>query len=737
MRRSGISAPRYHYLDGYNGWQLAPRGKCDPADPPPAQLDDFIGRDGISIPRGGLPAVELARPVRDPTPPRGFAFDEGGRAFAGRADVEPDDGGAREPGVGLCDLPGNAAVDPLLAPALEARITGLALGPRGRLYVAVPARDELRILRLSPAAELAGERVKGILSVAVNGGIVHVLARGAGPGTSKPPAPDCAPPMALIRSSDADSFAVSPSGALAAVSSRGDFIDFSAAGSDFFQRIALGRRTLPAIAFGAPDATGAETLYVGDQQSGRIVRYRIDAPEGGSPTAAPLAWSQAIGAFAALAWRGKVLQALDAGCRMTPIDFEADGFHATSLTVYIGPLDGQKGDTEWHRIVAAVDLPDTASVLVSTFASDDCRAFDCEYPDSDERWSKEAALVSPVPPVENRPDEATLEACRDAAPARPQRPSELALQGVIGRYLFVRLRLTGDGRTTPLLRWLRAEYPRRSYLRYLPSIYSQKPESADLTARFLSIFEAENVDLAREIADLRRLFAPLAGDPELFPWLAEHIGVLLDPSWSIEKQRQVLSEAMTLYRGRGTRRVFERFLELHVGDGVRVVEGFRGRAAFITGPAAVLGCTTVLPGGCEAPRAQLDRGVRLGRARLDSRPFPEADALIEHRGELLIYLPPALSDDGSAARAELIGTLEAPAGTTVKVIAGRSIAILGHTGRLGLDASLGRRAAFLLPLPGNAGATASPLPLLINPDPGAAAGVRVGVGSRLGMGTRL
>jgi hypothetical protein len=40
-------------------------------------------------------------------------------------------------------------------------------------------------------------------------------------------------------------------------------------------------------------------------------------------------------------------------------------------------------------------------------------------------------------------------------------------------------------------------------------------------------------------------------------------------------------------------------------------------------------------------------------------------------------------------------------------------------------------------LPGNAGATASPLPLLINPDPGAAAGVRVGVGSRLGMGTRL
>jgi len=687
MRRFGISAPRHHYLDGYNGWQLV-QGQDVPFD-----------LEGIRLPSGRLPAVALLRPVRDPTPPRGLAFDPGGRPLAAR-DGEP----------GLCDLPGCEGPDACLAPALDTRITGLALDRRGRLYVAAPDAGELRALRLAPPGELGRAPIDGVLSVAAHGDHVHVLARGTAAGTATE---STSAARSIHRSADADAIAASRSGALAAVSSRGDFIDLRAAGGVSFQRIALGRRTLPAIVFGAPDATGAEILHVGDQQSGRVVKYRIVAAAGVAPVAVPVAWSSALGSWAALAWRGDALFALDDGCAVTPIDLEEGGFFAGELDVYLGPLDGGEARTEWHRVVGGVDLPADAFVLVSALASDDCEAFQLDATGGvDTRWSGWGELVAPA----------------------AGRPAELALRGAVGRYLFLHLKLQGDGRVTPRVHWLRVEYPRDSYLRYLPSIYAEDPGGRDLTARLLSLFQAENVDLARGIADLRRLFEPLAGDPDFFPWLAERIGLLFDASWPIEKQRRVLAEALTRYRSRGTRAAFEWFLDVYVGPGCRLVEGFRGRANFIAGPTAVLGCNTVLPGGCAPPRAQLDRGVRLGRARLDSGPYPAADPLVEHRGEILVYLPPALSDAASIARAERVAALEAPAGTEARVVAVRPSLHLGRLARLGIDASLGRRASLWLPREEGQGA---PLPLLVSREPGAGTGVQIGVGSRLGMGSTL
>ena len=79
-----------------------------------------------------------------------------------------------------------------------------------------------------------------------------------------------------------------------------------------------------------------------------------------------------------------------------------------------------------------------------------------------------------------------------------------------GRFLWVRLDLLGDGYSTPSVSSLRLEYPRNSYLRFLPAVYSADPGSADFLARFLAIAQTHIEDIEARLADMPALFDPLA-----------------------------------------------------------------------------------------------------------------------------------------------------------------------------------------------------------------------------------
>src|SRR6185437_11572705 len=126
-----------------------------------------------------------------------------------------------------------------------------------------------------------------------------------------------------------------------------------------------------------------------------------------------------------------------------------------------------------------------------------------------------------------------------AAPREFTGAWELLFQRARGRYLQIRLELTGNGRATPRLRALRAYYPRFSYpRRYLPAVYQEDAESANFLERLLANPGGFFSETEGRIEEVSTLFDPLTAPPETLDWLASWLGLVLDPLWSAIQARR-------------------------------------------------------------------------------------------------------------------------------------------------------------------------------------------------------
>jgi phage tail-like protein len=107
------------------------------------------------------------------------------------------------------------------------------------------------------------------------------------------------------------------------------------------------------------------------------------------------------------------------------------------------------------------------------------------------------------------------------------------------------------------------------YLQYLPAIF-QAILPADgkylRLGEFLIPFEENIAALEAVLATEDQFFSP-AYTPaaDFLPWLATWVALVLDEEWEEDKRRRLLSEAMELYRWRGTVRGMKRYLEIYTG----------------------------------------------------------------------------------------------------------------------------------------------------------------------------
>lgn len=105
------------------------------------------------------------------------------------------------------------------------------------------------------------------------------------------------------------------------------------------------------------------------------------------------------------------------------------------------------------------------------------------------------------------------------------------------------------------------------YLQYLPAIFQERPapDQAPYLGQFLRPFEQVLTHFDDLLAVIDQNFAFALAPDDFVSWLASWIALALDEEWEDEQRRRLLSEAMELYRWRGTARGLKRYLEIYTG----------------------------------------------------------------------------------------------------------------------------------------------------------------------------
>lgn len=386
--------------------------------------------------------------------------------------------------------------------------------------------------------------------------------------------------------------------------------------------------------------------------------------------------------------------------RDPPIQFEAAG------NFWSEPLDSSIYRCQWHRVLLHADVPAKTAVFVSTFTSEVELPFDQIQALPESAW-KSNALITPM----------------------KGQWDGLVFSGP-GRYLWLRLRLSGDGGATPAIYSARVEYPRFSLTRYLPPVFDEDPRGADFSSRFLSIFDTGFRGIESKIDTEARYFDPLSAPAgpgpkkDFLTWLASWIGVSLDRNWNIQQRRQFLKLAGRLQTIRGTR--FGLRQQLLILLGMRpeevccpcdrpkpacvpkprncasppkgcfweppplILENYELRRWLSLG-SGTLGNNAVLWGQRIVNRSRLGSNAQAGVTRLETTPDPLHDPFLVYAHKFTVFVP-ARFGAAEKSKRSLINLLESekPAHTQYQVEYVAPRMRVGFQSMIGLDSVVGR-----------------------------------------------
>lgn len=259
------------------------------------------------------------------------------------------------------------------------------------------------------------------------------------------------------------------------------------------------------------------------------------------------------------------------------------------------PLDSETAECVWDRIELCGSVPPTCSIKVATRTSDSLLTDD-ELAD-EQLW-------------------------RAAGTWKAADPStDYMLHSPPGRYLWLRLTLSGNAAGTPCIEKISLAFPRISLRRYLPAIFGAEPIAAEFTDRWLAIFDRGLRRIEHEVDYQARLFDPLsapaapevAARKDFLSFIAKWVGVTLVAAWPLARRRRFLKLAPRLYPWRGTIQGMRSSLYLFLGLD-RFVD-------YAPGHAHCVPCVTPVKSSWQPPRLLLEhyklrRWLALNHARL-------------------------------------------------------------------------------------------------------------------------
>ena len=262
-----------------------------------------------------------------------------------------------------------------------------------------------------------------------------------------------------------------------------------------------------------------------------------------------------------------------------------------------------------------------------------------------------------------------------------------------GRYLQLKLSLTGDGAHTPVVRSVRIDFPRRTSLDWLPAVYRENPEAEDFTERFLANFDASIEDIDAAITRFPALLASSSVPSEVLPWLGSFLDVAFDPDWSDCRRRAILSALPLLYPQRGTLAGLTATIDtvFHIKPAIRelaaerswgaLADSKKDKAGALVQPDATVGAVRLF--GKARARFRLGHSA-LGAAPIRGYGNPDLDPLIAEAYRFEVQLPRETSPIDQSRVTGLIES-QKPAHTAMSVRFGGDGFVVGIWSSVGID----------------------------------------------------
>jgi phage tail-like protein len=325
-------------------------------------------------------------------------------------------------------------------------------------------------------------------------------------------------------------------------------------------------------------------LVVGRRPGMSFLRFRRDGNDlvEEEPLAAPSYDGGAVGFDP----NGRVAYTTLAGRRSTQ---GSSAHHKRRGLVTTYRLDSGSYRTRWGRVFLAARLPTGTSVRVRCLTSDEDTVADPIPASPPTRGGRDVPEPDQTPPL---PSTAALEddGVDVEVVRRPSSPTasptvsasddttyECPVAAPPGRYLWLRLELTGTEHTSPQLTSIQVERPGHQLMTSLPRSWSGVESDAEFLHRFLTPPEGVLHDLDTAAAERSVLVDPRTTPGDALPWLASFAGLVLDARWPEQARRRLVAQAYQLYARRGTLSVLEQILTLYLGRQARIVERWRLR----------------------------------------------------------------------------------------------------------------------------------------------------------------
>jgi phage tail-like protein len=258
-----------------------------------------------------------------------------------------------------------------------------------------------------------------------------------------------------------------------------------------------------------------------------------------------------------------------------------------------------------------------------------------------------------------------------------------------GRYLWIQVALRGDTVRTPRVRSLRAEFPSHDLVRRLPQTFSRDVDVEYFLRRYLAIFDGLFGELDGKAMARGALVDPRSTPPELLPWLASFVGLVLDDRWPLERRRLLIENVIFLFRFRGTIAALRRFIALYLGIDeayVQILEHWRLRG--VGGPVLGYGLElnethSVVGGGFRVG------GGQVGSEVADPDAGSDADPFFTHAHRFTVLVSAALTDEQRAVINHIL-EVHRPAHTIFDVCGVDAGMRLGIGLLVGLTTTIGR-----------------------------------------------